>query len=242
MKLVLAALAALLATACSSGPTTTELNVSAAASLTGSFTQIAHDFEATHPGVSVKLNFGSSSALAEQINAGAPVDVFAAASPATMKSVVDAGNIANPVPFTGNTLELAVPPTNPADITSLADAAISGTKLVVCVPQAPCGAAATALFENANLAPTPVSLEPDVKSVLAKVIANEADAGIVYVTDVKSAGGSVTGIAIPSDMNVYSEYEIGATSRNPELANAFVTFVNSTAEQQVLLDAGFARQ
>lgn len=242
MKLVLAAITALLAAACSASGTTTELNVSAASSLTGSFTQIAREFEATHPGVTVKLNFGASSALAEQVNAGAPIDVFAAASPATMKSVVDAGHISSPVPFTGNTLELAVPPSNPADISSLVEVVKPGTKLVVCVSQAPCGAATATLFANAKLTPTPVSLEPDVKSVLAKVIANEADAGIVYVTDVKSAGGSVTGIAIPRDVNVYSEYEIGATTRSPELANAFVSFVNSAGAQQVLLDAGFARE
>lgn len=233
--------AALVASGCSNSSSTSELSVSAASSLTGSFTQLAKMFETAHPGVTVKLNFGASSALAEQINAGAPVDVFAAASPTTMKTAVDAGNVQTPVAFTTNTLELAVPQANPAKISSVADLAKPGTKLVVCVKEAPCGTAAEKLLANARLTVTPVSLEPDVKSVLAKVAANEADAGIVYVTDVKAAGSDVTGIEIPSDVNVSSEYQIGMTDRNAELAKQFVEFVQSDAGQQVLSDAGFAR-
>lgn len=236
------ALLALVLSACTGTSNTKELTVSAASSLTSTFTEIAAAFEATHPGVTVKLNFGGSSTLAEQINSGAPVDVFAAASPATMATAVKAGNVNNPVAFTGNTLQIAVPKANPAQVSTLADLAASTTKVVVCAKEVPCGAAAAKLFEQNKLTVQPVSLEPDVKSVIAKIAANEADAGVVYVTDVLAAGANVTGFEIPTNMNVYTEYEIGATTRNRELADEFIAFVQSTPAQIVLTKAGFATQ
>src|SRR5215468_12060179 len=145
------------------------ITVFAAASLKGTFTQLGKQFEAAHPGDTVKFSFGASSALAEQINSGAPADVFASASTKNMDQVVSAGNASNPQNFAENVMEVAVPPSNPAKATSVNDLAKSSVKTALCQPQVPCGVVAAEVFKNAKITVKPVTLQPDVKSVLTQV-------------------------------------------------------------------------
>jgi molybdate transport system substrate-binding protein len=238
-------------TGCSSAPATGSaaagggssgtVTVFAAASLTETFTTLARQFEAAHPGSRVKLNFGASSSLALQIEQGARADVFAPASTANMSQLVRAGEVSIPNDFASNSLEIAVPPDNPAGIAILADLARAGVKLALCQPQVPCGAAAAQVFRKAGLSVEPVTLESDVKATLTKVRTGEVDAGLVYVSDVRSAGVKVRGIPIPAALNVAVQYPIAVVSTSPNAAGAraFSDYVRSAAGQQVLAGAGF---
>lgn len=218
------------------------LVVFAAASLKESFTTIAGAFEVRHPGVHVKLNFGGSDTLAASINAGAPADVFAAASPKTLAIVTGARHgRGSPATFARNRLEIAVPPGNPGHITSLADTIRTGTKLVLCAPTVPCGAAALKAYTAARLTPRPVSQELDVKAVLTKVELKEADTGLVYVTDVHAAGSKVTGVDFPEAAKVITSYPIvGATTgKDPADATAFIAYVLGPGGRTALVTDGF---
>lgn len=217
------------------------VTVFAAASLTGAFTDIAEDFEQAHPGTSVTLSFGASSALAQQIVAGAPADVFAAASPATMEVVTGAGDAAAPQVFVRNSLQIAVPPDNPGRIEGLADLADPARTIALCAEQVPCGAAAAEVFAVAGLTAAPDTLEQDVRAALSKVQLGEVDAALVYRTDVLSAGNRVRGIAFPESGQAVNDYPV-ATLRdapNRAAARAFVAHVLSPEGQRVLVDAGF---
>ncbi len=218
------------------------VTVFAAASLTESFTSLAKSFEAAHPGVHVKLNFGASSALALQITQGAPADVFASASGKNMTQVVDAKDASDSKTFARNVMEIAVPPANPAGVTGVADLAKSGVKVALCQSQVPCGATAAKVFDKAGITVKPVTLEPDVKAALTKVEANEVDAAVVYVTDVRAAGAKVKGITIPDEQNASTDYPIAALAKagNPAGAQAFVDYVLSSTGRDVLAAAGFA--
>jgi len=217
------------------------VTVLAAASLQEAFTTLGQQFEAANPGTTVQFSFGASSALAEQINSGAPADVFASASPTNMKQVVDAGGASQSTNFAKNVMEIAVPPSNPANVTSVADLAKPAVKVALCQPQVPCGAVAAQVFQNAGVTVTPVTLEADVKSTLSKVELNEVDAGVVYVTDVRSAGNQVLGVAIPDSVNASTEYPIAALTKAPNAAGAqaFVDFVLSPVGQSALTAVGF---
>ena len=220
---------------------TGSITVLAASSLTEAFNQIAKGFEAANPGTTVTLSFAASSALAQQITSGAPADVFASASTKNMDQVVSAGGASTSTPFAKNVMEIATPPSNPANVTSVNDLAKSSVKVALCQPQVPCGSTAQQVFTNAKITVTPVTQEPDVKSVLSKVTLGEVDAGMVYVTDVKAAGDKVKGVEIASDVNASTTYPIAALSKapNPTTAAAFVAYVLSPAGQQVLSAAGF---
>jgi molybdate transport system substrate-binding protein len=228
-----------------SGSTTPSgsITIFAAASLKESFTTLGHNFEKAYPGTTVKFNFGASSALATQINAGAPADVFASAAIKNMTQVTDKGAAAKPSSFASNSMEIAVPPGNPADVRSLTDLGRSGVKVALCQAQVPCGSTALTVFKNAKLTVEPVTLEQDVKSVLTKVELNEVDAGLVYVSDVQAAGAKVTGIVIPASLNSSTTYPIAALTKapNPGAAAAFVRYVLSTEGQAVLRADGFAK-
>jgi molybdate transport system substrate-binding protein len=215
--------------------------VFAAASLKDTFTALAQQFEAAHPGVKIVPSFGGSDTLAAQIVQGAPVDVFASANTTTMATVTKANDAATPTNFAKNALEIAVAPGNPKGIASLADVTKSGVKLALCAPSVPCGAAATKAFQAGNLTPHPVTLEQDVTSVLTKVELGEVDAGIVYQTDVKSAGSRVAGVNFPEAQQAVNTYPIAVvtTGKNQSGGAAFVQFVLSPAGQQVLAAAGF---
>jgi molybdate transport system substrate-binding protein len=218
------------------------VTVFAAASLTETFTELGKQFEAAHPGVKVVYNFGASSALAEQIKQGAPVDVFASAAPKNMQQVVDAGDItAKPVTFVRNRLEIAVPKGNPGHITGLADFGKTEPKIALCAEQVPCGAAAKTVFEVAGVNPQPDTREADVKAVLTKVTLGEVDAALVYRTDVKAAGDKVEGIDFPEADKAINDYPVAplAKAPNPAAAAAFVTFIESDQARTVLTKAGF---
>jgi molybdate transport system substrate-binding protein len=225
----------------SSAPATGTITVFAAASLTGAFTQIGKQFQAAHKGDTVKFSFGPSSGLEAQITSGAPADVFASASPGTMQDVVSAGDASNPQNFAKNIMEVAVPPSNPAKVTSVNDLAKSSVKVALCQPLVPCGVVAAEVFKNAKITVKPVTLQPDVKSVLTQVELGNVDAGVVYVTDVEAAGSKVKGVTIPADVNATTTYPIAALTHSTEqsIAQAFVAYVLSPTGEQVLKAAGF---
>jgi molybdate transport system substrate-binding protein len=181
------------------------VNVFAAASLTGTFTQLGKDFEAAHPGVKVVFNFAGSSALAQQINQGAPADVFASAAPKNMDQVTGKGTAPT---FVKNKLEIAVPKGNPGKITGLKDFADKNKKIAICAVQVPCGAAAKKVFDATKIVAQPDSLEQDVKAALAKVSLGEVDAALIYKTDVLAAKDKVEGIEFPEADKAINEYPI----------------------------------
>ena len=226
----------------SSGAVSGTVTVFAAASLTETFTTLGKQFEAAHRGTTVRFNFGASSSLAENINQGAPADVFASASPKNMQQVVDGGGATDPKTFADNVMQIAVPPDNPGNITKLSDLARPGLKVALCQPQVPCGTVAAQVFENANITVTPVTQGADVKSVLTTVQLGEVDAGVVYKTDVQAAGTKVKGIEIPADQNASTSYPIAALATAPNAAGAaaFVDYVLSNDGEKVLAEAGFA--
>ncbi len=204
------------------------ITVLAASSLTNAFTALGHDFEAANPGSSVKFSFGSSSTLANQIEQGAPSDVFASADQANMDKIVKAGdNAGAPTNFAKNELEIAVEPGNPKHITSLADLAKPGTVVVLCDPSVPCGKFGDQVLKNAHVTVTPKSRELDVKATLSKVELGEADAAIVYVSDVATSKGKVTGVTIPDSVNVLTTLPIVVLkgSSHAALAQAWDAYV-----------------
>jgi molybdate transport system substrate-binding protein len=218
------------------------ITVLAAASLTEAFNQIGKGFQARF-GSGVTFSYGSSATLATQITQGAPADVFAAASPATMKTVTDAGAAASPTDFASNTLEIAVPAGNPGKVTGLRDFADAGLKIAVCDPSVPCGSAAVEVFAAAKITPRPDTLGTDVKATLQQVSSNEVDAALVYRTDVIAAGTRVEGIEFPEARQAVNEYPIAAlkAAKNAESAQAFVDYVLSPEGQAVLAKSGFAK-
>jgi len=218
------------------------ITVYAAASLKSTFTKLASDFEAKNPGTKITLNFAGSSDLVTQITQGAPADVFASADTKNMAKLTDAELIDGaPANFATNVLEIAVPPSNPASISSFADLAKPGVKVVVCAPQVPCGAAAETVEKATGTTLAPVSEESSVTDVLGKVTSGEADAGLVYVTDVKNAGDKVEGIPFAESDQAVNTYPIATvgTSKNKELAAAFIAAVTGSEGKTVLSDAGF---
>ncbi|MGH8909289.1 MAG: molybdate ABC transporter substrate-binding protein [Egibacteraceae bacterium] len=220
------------------------VNVFAAASLTEAFEEIEAAFTEAHPGVDITLNFGPSSGLATQITEGAPADVFASANQTQMTVVTDAGLAqGEPRVFAQNFLEIAVEPGNPLGITGLADLARPDVTLVLADEGVPAGDFAREALANAGVEVTPASLEVDVRAVLAKVQLGEADAGIVYVTDVLAAGDEVEGVAIPPERNIAASYPIAplTSASNPEAAQAFVDFVLSPEGQEILVGHGFQK-
>jgi molybdate transport system substrate-binding protein len=217
--------------------------VFAASSLTGAFTQLGKQFEAAHKGDTVKFSFGPSSGLSTQITSGAPADVFASASPQSMQEVVSAGDASNPQNFAKNIMEVATPPNNPGNVSSVTDLANKSVKVALCQPQVPCGVVAAEVFKNAGITVKPVTLQPDVKSVLTQVETGNVDAGMVYVTDVQAAGSKVKGVTIPASDNASTLYPIATinSSKHKSEAQAFMNYVLSPAGQQVLTAAGFEK-
>src|SRR4029453_8796373 len=220
-----------------------DVTVFAAASLTDAFTEIGDAFMTANPDAEVTFNFAASSELVTQINeGGAPADVFASADQNNMTKLTDAGNNgSDPVVFATNVLEIIVEPGNPKGITGVADLANDDLITVVCAPGVPCGNYAQQIFDAAGVTVTPDSLEENVRAVVTTVTAGEADAGIVYKTDVTAAGDDADGVEIPADINVVAEYPIAVTkdAPNKEAAQAFIDFVLTDASQAVLAMYGF---
>ncbi len=221
-----------------SGP----LTVFAAASLTDVFGELGAVFMQDNPEVEVTFNFGPSSGLATQINAGAPADVFASANPSQMDVVTGAGSAAGePTIFTENVLQIAVPAGNPAGITGITDFANADLTLAICAPEVPCGVAAETVFDAAGIMPSVDSLEEDVRAALTKVELGEVDAALVYVTDVLAAGDAVEGIDFPETEEAVNSYPIVtlAAAPNPGAAQAWIEFVLSEVGASALEEAGF---
>lgn len=245
LRLLVALLTAVpLLAACGSheGSADRTITVLAASSLTETFTELKGSFEAHHPGVTVDLVFDSSATLAQHAVDGAPGDVLATADPATMQAARDGGALAGAsTDFATNTMVVVTPADNPAGITRFADLNDARVRYVVCVDTAPCGKVAATLLGAGQVTRDPASLEPDVKAVLAKVTAGEADAGLVYATDAAAARDLVTEVDIPGADSAVTTYPIAALtqSRQPELAQEFVDLVTGPEGQQVLADAGF---
>ncbi|WP_211168097.1 molybdate ABC transporter substrate-binding protein [Brevibacterium sp. 'Marine'] len=245
----LCTVAALTLTACSSGSDPhaeadepEEITVFAAASLTEVFDDIADEYTATDPNApDVKFSFAGSSDLVSQISEGAPADVIATADETTMDTLASDDLLAGePEMFASNTLTLAVAAGNPQAITSSKD--FSGTDLVVCAPQVPCGAATQKWADLNDVALDPVSEENSVTDVLGKVSAGQADAGIVYVTDIARGGGKVEQVDLDGADKVINKYPAATVraSENQDQADDFVKFLGFDRAQKLLRDAGFA--
>jgi molybdate transport system substrate-binding protein len=218
------------------------ITVFAAASLTESFDAIAKQFEKKYPDVDVKFNYDASSNLATQINQGAPADIFASADEDNIKKTVDAGTVTPPqVVFAKNRLEIAVEKGNPKKIKSLADLQKSGTVVILCADQVPCGKYAAQSLSMAGVNITPASKEENAKATLSKVSIGEADASIVYVSDVKAAKGTTAGVKIPDTVNVIATYPMAVVkqTQNQTAAKAWVQFVTSKEGEKTLRKFGF---
>jgi molybdate transport system substrate-binding protein len=234
----------------SASPTTSHaplagaITVFAGSSLTDAFKKAGDEITQANPDARFTFNFGSSSTLATQITNGAPADVFASADDASMQKVVDA-NLTDgaATAFVSNRLQIAVAPGNPKKIAGLSDLARSDVVLVLAAPTVPAGKYALEALTEAGVTAKPVSQEVDVRAVLNKVSLGEADAGIVYVTDVKSAASHVTGVDIPEQQQVLARFPIAVVkdSKNPRLARGFVDFLLSPAGQSLLAEFGFAK-
>jgi molybdate transport system substrate-binding protein len=217
------------------------LDVAAAASLAAAFSAISDDFVKRHPGTDVRTNFAGSPALVRQVREGAPVDVVALADEASMQRLVTDGLVAEPVVFARNRLALVVPRGNPRGVRTLADLARPGLVVALCAPAVPAGRYAREAFARAGVAPPPASEELDVKAVVTRVALGEADAGVVYATDVRAAGDAVEGIPLPEAHDVVARYPIAvaAGAADPERAASFVAFVESEEGRAVLARFGF---
>lgn len=220
---------------------TGDLTVFAAASLGTAFDELATRFEARHPRLEVNpIIYDGSSTLATQLIEGAPADVFAAADEGNMLKVTDAGLTAAPELFAANTLVIAVPAGNPGGVTGIDDLADPALTVVLCAPEVPCGAASATLLDANGVEATAASLEQNVTAVRTKIAAGEADAGLVYVTDVRGDRDIEAVEAAGADV-VVNHYPIAALkdAANPAAARAFVEFVLSDTGQAVLDDLGF---
>lgn len=218
------------------------LTVLAAASLSDVLPEIGRQLERQRPELELTFGFAGSQQLAAQIVAGAPADVFASADARQMRVVADAGRLdGEPVVLARNRLAIAVEPGNPRHVRGLADLADDDLLVVLAADEVPVGAAARDALAAAGVRVRPDSLETDVRAVLAKVALGEADAGLVYASDVVAADGDVDAVAIPDDHDVVVQHQIAvlADAANPGAARAFVEHARSEAARSVLADLGF---
>ncbi len=220
-------------------PTVTALVVLAASSLTEPLTAIAKDFEASHPGIDVQLSFAASSTLVAQVNQGAPADLIALAGTSTLesldKSLIAKDGIRS---LATNTLEIATPPGNPGNVNAITDLSGPTLKVVLCAATVPCGKAAAKALADAGVVAHVVSYETDARTTLAKVKLGEADAAIVYRSDVVSADDQVRGVPIPAAVNQTVDYPVIRLSDDPTTA-AFMTYLLSDQGRKRLRDNGF---
>lgn len=248
---VVAALAALLILVTATGAASAAkekkvsgaITVSAAASLTEAFTKLGADFEKANPDTTIMFNFAASSALVQQIQGGAPADVFASADGTNMQKLVTGGQVtAEPTVFAANALTIVVKQGNPDKVKSLAGLADLDV-VSLCADAVPCGKYAQQALTQAGvtLAPKRITKGADVRTTLAAVSTGDADAAIVYTTDATAAGATVHSVRIPAWLNVYAVYPIApiAASENQDLANAFVDYTVSPEGRKTLLSFGF---
>jgi molybdate transport system substrate-binding protein len=214
-----------------------EIKVFAAASLTAAFTELGQQYTSANGGTKVTFNFAGSQALATQIQQAAPADVFASADTTNMDKVKDL--VGTPQNFASNLLQIVVEKGNPKGVKTLDDLANPDLKVVLAAPDVPAGKYAAEALNTAKVTVKPVSEEDNVKAVVTKVSLGEADAGIVYVTDVTAGGDKVEGVDIPKDQNVTATYPIATVEAGKDKAQAFMDLVLSDQGQQVLKQYGF---
>jgi molybdate transport system substrate-binding protein len=233
---------ALASTASTGAVLSGSLTIFAAASLKKGFDQLREQFQTANPGVTInEITYDGSSALATQIQGGAQVDVFASADTKNMDKIADMVNTTTE--FATNTLQIAVAPGNPKGIIGLADLTEPGLTVVLCAPEVPCGSAAHAALDKGDVHVTPVSEEQNVTAVLTKVASGDADAGLVYRTDVMASDGKVDGVDFAQAAEAVNHYPIAVLreAKNPDAARAFIDLVTSHAGQAVLADLGFGK-
>ena len=220
---------------------TGNVNIFSAASLTEAFTELGETFESRNPGLKVNTSFGASGTVTQQVIQGAPADVLVTADEENMRKATSAGAAVGPQPFVRNRLAIMVQAGNPKQITTLADLAKPGLTTILCAPQVPCGKFALESLNKASVTLQPKSLEENVKGVVTKVTTGEADAGIVYVSDIRAAGDKAQGVDIPDAHNVIATYPIATVkqSPNPEAARAWIDLVLSDEGRQALTKHGF---
>ncbi|WP_420039701.1 molybdate ABC transporter substrate-binding protein [Gordonia sp. MP11Mi] len=242
---VFLAVMALMLTACGGSnddDASGQITIFAAASLQGSFDDLAHAFTDTNPAYDVApIVYDGSQALAKQIVEGADVDVIAFANESSLDPVTEAGLSGPGDVFATNTLQIAVAPGNPKRITTLADLTKSDVTTVLCAPEVPCGSASQKLLKAAGVKVTPVSEETNVTSVVTRVSNGEADAGLVYATDVAASDGTLEGVTPPNADDAINRYPIVVPNDapSPDAAKAFRDFVLSEAGQKILRQYGF---
>jgi molybdate transport system substrate-binding protein len=217
------------------------LNVFAAASLTSAFNAAKTALVSADPGLSLTFNYAGSNTLVTQIQQGAPVDVFASADQKNMDKLVTAGLVDTPVTFAKNKLEIAVAPGNPKHITSLQDLAKPGLTVVLEATGVPAGDYTRQVEQQLSVNITPKSLAPDVKTAITTVTSGEADATVVYVTDVAAAGSKVSGVSIPDNLQPAITYPIAVVkaTHNKAAADGFVQSAVSGDVQKALIAQGF---
>ena len=218
------------------------ITVFAASSLTEAFTEIGSSFEAANPGAKVRFNFAGSGDLVAQIRQGAPADAFASADDSNMNKLIDAGEaVGKPIVVARNTLEIITEPGNPKGIATLGDLAKPDLIIVLCAETVPCGKLAAQALAAASVAVTPKSLEDKVKGVVVKVTTGEADAGIVFATDVIAAGARAGGVEIPASQNAVTNYPVTVTKEatNAGGGSAFISYLASPSGQAILAKFGF---
>jgi molybdate transport system substrate-binding protein len=230
------------------GSTNTPASVSghivvfAASSLTDAFNEMGTAFKSANPNATVTFNFAGSSDLVTQIGQGAPADIFVSADDSNMRKLTDANEtVGAPVSIAKNTFQIIVEKGNPKHVTGVADLARSDLLVVLCADTVPCGKGAATILKNASVTVTPKSFEDKVKGVVTKVTAGEADAGIVFVTDVQAAGDKAAGVDIPANVNVISNYPMVVTkeAKNAVAAQAFIGFVAGRTGHAILAKYGF---
>ena len=218
-----------------SGSNSEDMTVFAASSLKAPFSQLADEYEQRHPGEQVVLNFAGSADLVAQLDQGAPASVLATADEATMAKAKASHDLSTSA-FATNSMTIVVPEGNPGGVTTLADLRNEDLNVVICAPQVPCGAATVKVEQAAGVTISADSEESAVADVMGKVTSGQADAGVVYVSDLTTAGNAVTAVPIPDEVNATNTYLIAAVT---EPGQGFVDFVLSEQGQRILADDGF---
>ncbi|MER7170130.1 molybdate ABC transporter substrate-binding protein [Streptomyces mesophilus] len=219
----------------------TELTVLAAASLTDVFKTAGAAYEKAHPGTTVKFSFAGSQDLAAQVKQGAPADALVTADQKTMDGLeADTGT---PTVIAKNRLVIAAGKGNPKNIKDLKDLAKGDLKVVLAAPEVPVGRYSRQVLDQQGVDVKPVSQEPNVRAVLSKVELGEADAGLVYRTDIAAADGKAEGIDIPDAQNAIAAYPAATlkVSEHSDAAAAFVKWLSGAEAQKILADAGFQK-
>jgi molybdate transport system substrate-binding protein len=219
-----------------------EVVVFAASSLTDAVGDLADAFTAHHPDVRVTASLAGSQQLAGQIVDGAPADLFLSADDTRMQQVVDAGHVeGEPVVVATNRLAIAVEPGNPHDVRGLDDLARADLLVALASPEVPAGAYAVQALTTAGVEASPVTLEPDVRSVAAKVELGEVDVGLVYASDIVAAAGRLESVEVPEELDPRPRIPAAvlADAPNAPAARAFLAFLTSEEGQAILAANGF---